>query len=98
MTETEPTLADIKAEADATAAELAKHEAAEAHSTPVMGSIVIVRHGGKKAPGIVIDVREDGSLDVQMFKGDHMPHAAHRLQKVGPEPESGDGWYWPPRS
>lgn len=93
------TLADVKAEADATAAELARHEAAETGSgqtarTTGMGDIVIVRQGDKIAPGIIIDVREDGSLDVQTFHGDHAAHYAHKLIKVTAEAGSGDGWYW----
>jgi hypothetical protein len=95
-----PTLEELKAEADATAAELAKHEEEDkadrsSAQKPSMGRIVIVRTAGQDYPGIVIGVRKDGSVDVQLFKGDHMPHARHGLkEKTG---QSGDGWYWPPR-
>jgi hypothetical protein len=88
----EPTLADVKAEADATRDELAKHEKGECQTAPVMGSTVIVHHKGKAAPAIVVDVREDGSLDVQIFRGDHLPHAAQGLKPVAPG--NSDGWSW----
>lgn len=92
-----PTLEEIKAEADATRDELARHEAADlgeagsALFAPIMGSTVIVKHSGKKAPAIVVDVREDGTLDVQIFRGDHMPHSAHAVAKAA---DDGDGWSW----
>lgn len=64
---------------------------------PSMGRNVIVRQGSTKAPGMIVDVREDGTVDVQIFRADHMIHAAHRLSEIGPDAESGDGWFWPPR-
>ena len=39
-----------------------------------------------------------GTIDVQVFRGDHMLHAAHHESEVGPDAESGAGWFWPPRT
>jgi hypothetical protein len=93
-------VAALKSEADTTAAELAKHEAAEkAPQKPSLGRIVIVRQTGRDdAPGIITAVREDGTVDVQLFRADHMTHVDHRLAEVGPDAESGAGWRWPPRT
>ena len=95
---TAPTLAGVKAEADATAAELARHEEADkAPQKPSLGRIVIVRQEGKdNAPGIITAVREDGTVDVQLFRADHMPHVGHRLGETDPK-DTGAGWFWPPR-
>lgn len=68
-----------------------------AKQKPSQGRTVLVRHGEKTHPGMIVDVRDDGSVDVQIFRADHMTHSAHALKEVGPELESGDGWLWPPR-
>jgi hypothetical protein len=97
-----PTLAELEAEERATAEELKRHEAVDeaerkAAQKPSMGRMVIVRHGEKKVPAVIVDVREDGSIDVQAFHADHMPHSAHRLQEIDAD-GTGDGWYWPKRT
>jgi hypothetical protein len=85
-------------------AELTKHEAADKMQQtptrkPSMGRIVIVRHEHHvDAPGIITAVREDGTIDVQVFCGDHLPHVADRLLEIHPpEADSSSGWFWPPR-
>src|SRR5580698_6564282 len=78
------TLADVKAEADATAAELAKHEAQDRQAPkPSIGRIVLVRreHHGV-APAIITAVREDGTLDLQVFHADHIPHVGHAVTEA----------------
>ena len=92
--------AAAEAQAAAIGEELQKRISSERQTpkqVPSMGRNVIVRSGGKCAPGIVAEVREDGSIDVQIFRADHMVHAGHSLTEVGPDAESGDGWFWPPR-
>lgn len=80
-----------------------KQEAGEVASqpkqVPSMGRIVITRreHHGT-APGIVTAVREDGSIDVQIFKADHMTHTAESMAEVKADDESAVGWFWPPRT
>jgi len=80
-----------------------KQEAGQAASQPKqlpsMGRIVITRreHHGT-APGIVTAVREDGSIDVQIFTGDHMTHTAESMAEVKADDESAVGWFWPPRT
>ena len=97
--DTGPTLEQIKAEADATAAELARHEAADsATPKPSLGRIVLVRHGKTVSPGIVTGLHEDGAIEIELFRASHINHAVSYAKEVGPDAESGDGWYWPPRS
>lgn len=98
-----PTLEQIKAEADATATELARHEAADAAMiksarAPSLGRIVLVRHGKDVSPGIVTGLHADGAIEIEFFRASHINHAVSYAQEVGPDAESGDGWYWPPRS
>jgi hypothetical protein len=66
---------------------------------PSLGRIVIVRHEHHvDAPGIITAVREDGTIDVQVFRGDHFPHVADRIAEIGePETDKSPGWFWPPR-
>ena len=76
----------------------AKADAAHAAQKASMGRIVIVRQSGQSYPAIIVAVREDDeSIDVQIFKADHMLHGAHAVKEVDPEIENGDGWHWPER-
>jgi hypothetical protein len=61
-----------------------------------MGRIVIVRLSGQSYPGIIVQAREDESIDVQIFKADHTLHGASAVKEVDPESED-SGWFWPPR-
>jgi hypothetical protein len=102
---TKPTLATLDAKIDKVEGdveELQQHEkeAAEQPTAskgqkPSMGRIVLVRQSGTSYPAIVVNAREDGSIDVQIFKADHTLHGAHAVREV-PD-EMGDGWLWPPR-
>jgi hypothetical protein len=84
---------ETRAEAKADAAEAKAHAAQK----PSVGRIVIVRHSGQGYPAIIVQVREDESIDVQIFKADHTPHGAHAVKEVDPDTEGGDGWHWPAR-
>lgn len=66
---------------------------------PSLGRIVIVRAPHRKdAPGIVTDVRSDTLIDVQVFRGDHLPHTYSVLEQMDPANKAGQGWFWPPRT
>lgn len=100
-TDSNAALASLAAAEAATAAELKAHEEADAAERkaaqkPTMGRTVHVRSGKQTHPAIIVEVREDGSVDLQVFKADHMQHAAHRVKEA--HPETGDGWFWPPQS
>lgn len=62
-----------------------------------MGRIVIVRdHHGRAAPAIVVTVKENGTIDAQLFRADHAVHAAEGLDQVDPA-GTARGWFWPQR-
>jgi hypothetical protein len=81
-------LAKIKAEEVAAAKE--KHLEAQAAN---MGHIVIVRLGEKLYPGIVLDVNEDDTFQVQYFLANIGSHTHFSLPEVSADPTSGNGWF-----
>lgn len=72
--------------------------AAAAPQVPSICRFVVVRAPHRKdAPGVVTDVRSDTVIDVQVFRGDHLPHAYLSLSQIDPANTAGEGWFWPPR-
>lgn len=67
---------------------------------PSLGRIVIVHSEHHvDAPGIITAVHENGSVDVQVFRGDHMTHSELKLEggdESGAVPAGGH-WSWPAR-
>lgn len=61
-----------------------------------MGAPVIVRQDGKLAPGVVVeeDDGEGSGITVQIFRGDHLPHAARHLSHTTAK-DTSDGWFFP---
>jgi hypothetical protein len=67
-----------------------------AHVT--QGRIVIVRGHRGNEPAIVTEVREDGSIDAQVFRCDHLVHTAEGAKQIDPSDDDAIGWFWPPRA
>lgn len=75
-------------------ASAAKASGQAASKKAVLGDIVLVRlEGYRVSPAIITDVREDDSVDVQVFIGDHAQHLASSLQQASPDDDSSFGWY-----
>jgi hypothetical protein len=87
----DPTPAELaKIKADEVAAAKKKHEDAQLAN---MGHIVIVRLGAKLYPGIVLDVNEDDTMQVQYFLPNIGSHTHFSLPEVSADPTSGNGWF-----
>lgn len=67
-------------------------------AVPSLGRIVIARYPHRQdAPGIVTFVHSDTVVDLQIFRGDHLPHNGQNVAQIEPTNTDGTGWFWPPR-
>ena len=67
--------------------------------TPSLGRTVIARYPHRQdAPAIVTFVHSPEVVDLQIFRGDHLPHNGQQVSRIDPSNTDGTGWFWPPRT
>jgi hypothetical protein len=66
---------------------------------PSLGRVVIARYPHRQdAPAMVTFVHSDTVVDLQIFRGDHLPHNGQQVAQIDPANTDGTGWFWPPRA
>lgn len=66
---------------------------------PSLGRIVIARYPHRQdAPAMVTFVHSETVVDLQIFRGDHLPHNGQKVAQMEPTNTDGTGWFWPPRT